>query len=161
MTNDEVVEAVRRHVRGRVMPPPATPQALAEAEAAIGFPLPSLLPRLYSEVANGGFGPGEGILGVRGGCPQGNFYDIAELYQDGPDPTGEIPAGFVLLYDWGCTIWSIADLRDPAAPMWCAHEGEIWPQGITLAERLLGTVTGTPRVEELLETHPAQQTRAD
>lgn len=33
----------------------------------IGYPLPSLLRRLYTEVANGGFGPMSGIVGVRGG----------------------------------------------------------------------------------------------
>ncbi|MQY34418.1 hypothetical protein SRB17_23870 [Streptomyces sp. RB17] len=153
------MEAVRRHVTGRVLPP-ATPQALAEAEASIGCPLPPLLRRLYSEVTNGGFGPGQGILGVRGGRPQGNFYDITDLHQEGPDPSGKIPAGFVLLHDWGCTIWSIADFRDPAAPMWCNHMGAVWPQGITLAQWLLDTVTGTLTVEKLLETQPSPVTRA-
>ncbi|WP_162135698.1 hypothetical protein [Streptomyces sp. TR1341] len=38
---------------------------------------------MYVEVANGGFGPNEGLLGVRGGTAQSNFADIAELYQEG------------------------------------------------------------------------------
>ncbi|MER5905528.1 hypothetical protein ABT150_36495 [Streptomyces mirabilis] len=55
---------------------------------------------------------------------QANFRDIDELYQDGPDPSGEIPAGRVLIYDWGCTIWSQVDFADPAGGMWCTHDGE-------------------------------------
>ncbi|MFI6358294.1 hypothetical protein ACIBJF_38070 [Streptomyces sp. NPDC050743] len=139
MTDDEVVEAVRRQVLGRVLPPPATPHALAEAEAVIGFPLPLLPRRLYTKVANGGL----------------------EAVPGSPDPTGAIPAGLVLLYDWGCTIWSLADFRDATAPMWCTHDGEVRPQGITFAVWLLGTGTGTLTVEKVLETQPARQTAAD
>ncbi|MFE5096176.1 SMI1/KNR4 family protein [Streptomyces sp. NPDC056638] len=137
------------------MPPPATSEAVAETEEVIGFLLPPLLRRLYIEVANGGFGPDEGILGVRGGAFQGNFADIAELYQDGPDSSGHIPAGLVLIYDWGCTLWSLVDFRDPTGPMRCNHQGEHWPQGITLAEWLTSTLAGTLTVDTLLEGQPA------
>ncbi|MEW2510421.1 SMI1/KNR4 family protein [Streptomyces sp. NPDC046870] len=154
MTDDEVVEALRIVARTGILAPPATPEAIAGAEEAIGFPLPPLLRRLYAEVANGGFGPNEGILGVNGGTAQGNFADIAELYQDGPDPSGRIPAGLVLIYDWGCTIWSLVDFRDPAGVMWVNHEGECWSQGVNLAEWLTGTLTGTLTVETLLESQP-------
>ena len=40
---------------------PATEQAVSEAEAKLGFALPAALRQLYSEVADGGFGPGEGL----------------------------------------------------------------------------------------------------
>ncbi|MGW5431980.1 hypothetical protein ACWET9_33030 [Streptomyces sp. NPDC004059] len=155
MTDDEVVETVRAVARTRTLPPPAGPDAVADAEQVIGFRTPPLLRRLYSEVANGGFGPNDGILGVSGGHAQGNFYDIAELYQDGPDPSGRIPAGLVLIYDWGCTIWSLVDFRDPAGHMWCNHQGELWAQGITLAEWLIGTSAGTVTVDTLLDSQPA------
>ncbi|WP_405829710.1 SMI1/KNR4 family protein [Streptomyces sp. NBC_01176] len=154
MTDDEVVEALRITARAGALPPPATAEAIAAAEEAIGFPLPPLLRRLYVEVANGGFGPNEGILGVSGGAAQGNFMDIAELYQDGPDPSGRIPAGLVLIYDWGCTIWSLVDFRDPAGAMWVNHEGEHWPQGMNLTEWLTGTLAGTLTVKTLLEGQP-------
>jgi hypothetical protein len=157
VTDDEVVEALRTVARAGALPAPATPEAVAEAEEVIGFPLPPLLRRLYLELANGGFGPAEGILGVSGGRAQGNFWDIAELYRDGPDPSGCIPAGLVLIYDWGCTIWSLVDFRDPAGAMWCTHEGELWPQGIDLAEWLTGTLAETLTVKALLESQPASQ----
>jgi hypothetical protein len=154
VTDDEVVETVRAAARARILPPPATPDAIADAEQIIGFRMPPLLRRLYSEVANGGVGPKDGILGVRGGHSQGDFYDIAELYQDGPDPSGRVPAGLVLLYDWGCAIWSLVDFRDPAGAMWCNHQGELWPQGMTLREWLVGTSTETLTVNTLLDSEP-------
>ncbi|MCM2422348.1 SMI1/KNR4 family protein [Streptomyces sp. RKAG293] len=155
MTDDEVVAVVRGFAGARGLPLPATPVAVEEAESVIGFPLPPLLRRLYLEVANGGFGPGEGILGVRGGASQGDWSELAEIYRDGPDPSGRIPAGVVPVYDWGCTVWSLADFRDPAGPMWCNHEGEQWRQGMTLADWLGATMSGSMTVDELLGSQPS------
>jgi len=47
--------------------PPATEDQLRATEETLGFPLPPLLRALYAEVANGGVGPGMGIMGVIGG----------------------------------------------------------------------------------------------
>ena len=47
--------------------PPATEKHLRSTDAALGFPLPPLLRALYAQVANGGFGPFYGLIGVRGG----------------------------------------------------------------------------------------------
>src|SRR5258708_13239995 len=41
---------------------PVTGEDLAQAEAQLGFGLPSFLRRLYLEVGNGGFGPGYGLF---------------------------------------------------------------------------------------------------
>ncbi|MEU2063800.1 SMI1/KNR4 family protein [Streptomyces sp. NPDC013455] len=151
------METVRAEARTRTLPPPAEPEAITEAEQTIGFPTPPLLRRLYTEVANGEFGPDEGILGVRGGHAQGHFLDIAELYQDGPDPSGHIPAGLVLIYDWGCTLRSLADFRDPAGPTWCNHQGKLRSQGTTLAQWLIGTKAGTMTVDTLLAGQTATE----
>jgi hypothetical protein len=153
--DEAIVEAVRGSAGVGSLPAPATPEAVAEAENVIGFPVPPLLRRLYLEVANGGFGPAEGILGVRGGASQGDWNDLAEIYQDGPDPSGRIPAGLVPVYDWGCTIWSLVDFRDPDGPMWCAHEGRHWPQGINLTEWLSVTIAGALTVGGILDSEPA------
>ncbi|WP_406000834.1 SMI1/KNR4 family protein [Streptomyces sp. NBC_00829] len=155
MMDDEAVEAVRNRAAAGDLPAPATLAAVMEAERTIGFPLTPLLRRLYLEVANGGFGPPQGILGVRGGAPQADWNDLAELYQEGPDPSGLIPAGLVPVYDWGCTIWSLVDFRDPVGPMWCNHEGEIWPQGINLAEWLVEAMAGRLTVHSILDSEPA------
>jgi SMI1 / KNR4 family (SUKH-1) len=42
--------------------PPATPDQLAECEEATGRSLPQAVRQLYSEVADGGFGPGDGLF---------------------------------------------------------------------------------------------------
>src|SRR5450755_3731848 len=41
---------------------PVTREELAQAEAQLGFELPSLLRRVYLEAGNGGFGPGYGLF---------------------------------------------------------------------------------------------------
>jgi SMI1 / KNR4 family (SUKH-1) len=46
------------------LPPPADPAALARMEGALGFALPPFMRRVYAEVADGGFGPGTGLLGL-------------------------------------------------------------------------------------------------
>lgn len=46
---------------------PATEDQIRETEQQLSFPLPPLLRLLYTEIANGGFGPGLGIAGTPGG----------------------------------------------------------------------------------------------
>lgn len=46
---------------------PATKQQIRRTEQQLGFPLPPLLSLLYTQIANGGFGPGYGIIGAAGG----------------------------------------------------------------------------------------------
>jgi len=73
--------------------PVATLEAVLEVEDAIGCALPSLLRRLFLQVANGGFGPRHGdILGVRG--YNGRDYhsdwqdllDVYRAFRSGPGP---------------------------------------------------------------------------
>jgi hypothetical protein len=58
---------------------PATEEQLRATEQALGFPLPPLLRQLYSQLANGGFGPGYGLIGTLGGFDEAG--NIVELYQ--------------------------------------------------------------------------------
>ena len=59
------------------LPPPATAAQIAEAETALGFALPIELRSLYLDIANGGFGPGDGL------------YSLAELTGQYHDMTSE------------------------------------------------------------------------
>jgi hypothetical protein len=112
--------------------PPATDLQLAETERLLGFALPVALRGLYKEVANGGFGPGYGIVGAVGGArdSEGGF-DIAEMYrldrQSRPflEESGvergdsgwfepfynEWPRRVLRFVHWGCCIWSCIDAR--------------------------------------------------
>lgn len=60
----------------------ASEAQLAAAERQLGFGLPPLLRRLYAEVANGGFGPGPGILGVKGGQKNDHGKTVEDLYAE-------------------------------------------------------------------------------
>lgn len=133
-TAPDIVDAVRAHI-GRRAPltdvcglplrpaPPATAAAVAAAEARIGFPLPPLLRRLYLEVANGGFGPGFGILGVSDdGHTDDEGRSIADLHAhlsapNPGDPAWAWPAGHLAICDWGCATWSVLDCTRAEAPV--------------------------------------------
>jgi hypothetical protein len=119
---------------------PATPEAVAEAEEEIGYPLPSLLRRLYLEVGNGGFGPGQGIPGVRGGADVGwDWPDITAFHRAAQaDERWKAWPWLVPLFDWGCTIMSLIDCRDADGRMWAWEEGELisLPHRQTLADWL-------------------------
>lgn len=140
MTEDELIEAIRA-IPGLLLP--VSPDVVDEAEKAIGHSLPPLLRRLYIEVANGGFGPRDGVLGVAGSeyRHHTDVADISESYdEDWP--------GMLRLFDWGCGIWSVVDLRDPAGPMWIwdpnisEDESPMTPQNMTLAEWLTESLGG-------------------
>ena len=62
--------------------PTATHEEIEEAELKIGSPLPAILALLLRDVANGGFGPGDGLLGVG---PEGHRYEGADLMLNLPD----------------------------------------------------------------------------
>jgi hypothetical protein len=140
MTDDEIIAAVRADLAAKEPTPPATPEAVAEAERAIGYSLPPLLRRLYLEVANGGFGPRGGVLGVPGGKWRGDWADIVDAYQAfSAAPDNPVPGGLVWLFNWGDAIWSLVDCRDPAGPMWGwdpndGLEGALFPSGKNFAE---------------------------
>jgi hypothetical protein len=59
--------------------PQASAAQLHETEQALGFPLPAALRALYTQVANGGFGPGYGIIGCIGRF--GDAGNLVEGYQ--------------------------------------------------------------------------------
>ncbi|MEU9339463.1 hypothetical protein AB0D49_41045 [Streptomyces sp. NPDC048290] len=56
MTDDEIIYRLREQDAAGELPPPASPEAVAELEAVVGHPMPPLLRRIYLEVADGGFG---------------------------------------------------------------------------------------------------------
>lgn len=85
-----------------VLPAPATDDAVAAFEARTGVGLPPVLRRVYQEVADGGFGPGEGILPLTMVAAQHD-----ELRSPGVMPRNrEWPAGLLPLVSmdpgWDC-----------------------------------------------------------
>jgi hypothetical protein len=141
LTDDELIDLVRADLSAN-HPVPATLERVEEAERIIGFRIPPLLRRLYLEVANGGFGRRGGVIGVPGGTRVSDFEDITELYREGPEPTGTVPPGVVVIYDWGCAIVSLVDFRDPTGPMWVIDNGRFFRDDMDLKVWLHRSVTG-------------------
>ncbi|XVV09229.1 hypothetical protein ACQP2X_30840 [Actinoplanes sp. CA-131856] len=102
----EALEYYRDAPRGPLHPP-ATPANVEDAERQVGWPWPELLRRLYTEVADGGFGPG----------PRGfaRIGDVAALHHGGRE-RGR-PESWLELAPGGCTMYWYADLSKPGNPV--------------------------------------------
>ena len=101
----------------RPLPPPATPQALDATEARMSIAFPPLLRRLYVEVANGGFGPGSGIIGIEGGWADDNGRTIEDLFEmmsegDPDEPSWRWPVGLVPIVDYS-PVWTCVETAVP------------------------------------------------
>lgn len=99
MASDETLlaELIRRRDSGELrsnmpnvtrLPKPLAPDKIVTAETTIGHPLPLLLARIYTEVANGGFGDSYGFLGLIGGPKNESGLDAMRLWKSlmKPDP---------------------------------------------------------------------------
>jgi hypothetical protein len=88
--------------------PPVPVKVLEDAERRLGFPLPPLLRRLYTEIGNGGFGPGHGLA----------QYDSIRV---GSQPPGRSAKVFTIC-DWGCANWSAIDCSTEEREMIFSHD---------------------------------------
>jgi len=100
----------------RVANPPVTRQLLKQAESALGFALSGFLRQLYLRVGNGGFGPGYGLIALRGE-PTLYGLDLIDLYlklvnDPPPPPLNPWPRPYLMIADWGCNIVSVLNMQD-------------------------------------------------
>ncbi|MGV6851670.1 MAG: SMI1/KNR4 family protein [bacterium] len=114
----QLIEEISKRESGT----PASEEAIAEAEQNIGYSFPPLILQIYSEVANGGIGPGYQILGVKGGHTSDEGDSISELYlalydKDPEDPEWQWPKGIVPFCHWGCAIYSCFDASKADFPV--------------------------------------------
>lgn len=112
---------------GKPLPPPATVAEVEAAEAVLGHPLPALLRRILLEVANGGFGPGYGLLGVgAGGWTDDRRQDLVALaggFEDGMLPVAHL----------GDVVYACVDTRRRARR--CRSTTRATSSGTTTANR--------------------------
>jgi hypothetical protein len=101
---------------GRPLPRPVTRRAVEHAQTRMGFPLPSLLGRLWTEVGNGGFGPGYGLFGLDTGAASEFSMSIPTAYfrliadHSCEEFLGEPwPKKLVMICHWGCEYYSAID----------------------------------------------------
>jgi hypothetical protein len=88
----------------------------------MGFTLCPLLKRIYTEVANGGFGPGSGIIGVADGYTDDWGYNLEDLYVYFTvglhyDTSWRWPPGLLPFCHWGYTTYSCVDCSQPRFPV--------------------------------------------
>jgi hypothetical protein len=97
--------------------PPATPREIEESERQLGFALSPLLRRVYLEVANGGFGPAYGMIGVLGGAGDDWRKNAVDLYTEyrKPNPKDRHwawPAKLLPVCHLGCAMYLCVDCSD-------------------------------------------------
>ncbi|WP_214110139.1 SMI1/KNR4 family protein [Acrocarpospora catenulata] len=107
---DELFARVAAKAAGDRLPRTVTAAEVAEAERSLGFSLPPKLVRLYTEVANGGFGPAYEVLPL-----VGDGRTAVSSYHD--ERRTSWPAEVLPLLDWGCGMYAAADCRDPDVPI--------------------------------------------
>lgn len=96
------------------LPGQATEPEIAAAEGLLGFEVPLPLRAVYLSVANGGFGPGYGLVGIGGGIrgfARGKIRGrCEETYASLRSRTEyDWPEGLLPVCDWGCGIYSCVD----------------------------------------------------
>lgn len=155
MNDDQLINAVRHRALNpgirtdqsdtsrTEVAPVASANQTGEAESSIGFPLPDILKRLLQEVGNGGYGPGYGLIGSRGGFTDDQGQSFVSLYEllsssDPEDPNWDWPTGLVPICHWGCAIYSCVDCtRDHEMYVWDPNVSEIG-QASSVTIRALG-----------------------
>jgi hypothetical protein len=161
MNEDQLIAAIRRRAsnpatridfadrRQRELGPPASANAIEAAGREMGCHFHQLHGRLFKEVGNGGFGPGDGLIGIPGGSLDAAERSVIELRQGlfSDHEKLQMPS-VVPLCDWGGGIWSCVDcetgailsmsefgLRDLEQGLHSWFED--WTSGVNLWERMV------------------------
>jgi hypothetical protein len=116
--------------------PPVAAADVAEVERTLGLRLPPPLVAIYTRVANGGFGPAYGLLGLPGGATEERKLDAVGLYfhlrlpAEG-DPLWSWPRHLLPVGHLGCGMYACVDCStDDGAVVWFEPnphaDGEPW-----------------------------------
>jgi hypothetical protein len=130
-----------------------TERELAAAEARLRFPLPPLVRALYTQVADGGYGPGHGVIELAGdeyslvGCRE--QMDLTDA-----DSPGDRwwPERLVPFVSWGCLYFSGIDCSRLSCPVFFYDNDRavgdatladcLFPEATSLAEWLSAWLDG-------------------
>ena len=148
---------------------PVSEAALADAEKHLGFALPPLLRRLYAEVADGGFGPGAGILKL-----SDVLRTFDDLKKDPPGPRGQKWPGDLLPITHGEPGHDCVNIGTGAVIFWDEEElasggsDKVWkrsfkPEAPDLAawlEKWLGTPSPEDRMKVMMEAEMVKRRKS-
>ncbi len=103
--------------------PPTTNENVDRVEERIGFHIPTLLRRLYTEVANGGFGPAYGIVGIDGRGVDEELDDLETLYRAHQADSWRCeyptwPSQYLRVVYLGCFIYVTVDATTGDKPLY-------------------------------------------
>ncbi|WUS31464.1 SMI1/KNR4 family protein [Streptomyces sp. NBC_01255] len=107
--------AAKARATSTTLPPAASAEEIASAEAVLGFALPPLLASLYREVANGGYGPEYQLLPLVGAGRTVLSEYQSERSGSAQGETPFWPAGVLPILDWGCAMYAAVDCRSETA----------------------------------------------
>lgn len=129
ITGSAIVELLRKRLRDQpfgygvmgqsfTARPPATEEAVAAAETLFGHSLPPTMRQIYRSVANGGFGPGYGMMGVAGGFEDDQRRNIVTRYEwfrdaEPEDPSWKWDPSWIPFCHWGSGIYSVVSAIAP------------------------------------------------
>ena len=170
MNEDQLIAAIQQRASNpatrtdfaerwhRELGPPASADAIEVAGREMGCHFHQLHARLFKEIGNGGFGPGDGLIGIPGGSLDAQERSVIELRQGLFSDHEMLQMSVVPLCDWGCGIWSCVDcetgailsisefgLRDLEQGLQSWFED--WTSGVNLWDRMVV-------VNELRMEHP-------
>lgn len=131
MDCDSTIERLRSRIK--IFPPVSCPTNLTAKppaplsleiytsfEAECGLVLPSFLRRIYTEVANGGFGPAYGINSLMGDETE-SIATWDRLFQNAnhDEPTGpQWPQYLIRFCEIGCNMFYAIDIREESSPVY-------------------------------------------
>ena len=163
---DQIVSTIRRRIAdpARVIDagpadpyPPTFAAKVDAAEHALGFAIPPVLRLLYTEVANGGFGPGYGLIGVDGCGTDEGGNDLVALFRGySADRWKERfprwPDRMPRVVYFGCAMYAAVDCNDPAWPVYLfepnvseeelGHTNCLMPYGCGIGDWLFAWANG-------------------
>lgn len=108
--------------------PPLSANEVARCEKEMGVQLPEIVRLVYTQVANGGIGPGGALIGLKGGFVEDNDEDVTSLYQAWMKGSNEVWEDFDdeandVKMEWvpgllpvclhGCTVWTLLNCNAP------------------------------------------------
>jgi len=152
-SDDELIEALHERVAadgGDQCHALATSVEIARTEDELGFALPRLLRRIYTEVADGGFGPAYGLFPInrRPGGP-GQDESLVEAWKTLSEPP--LPSGLLPICEWGCAIWSFLDCRTERGHVITGGEVPFTDTGRDLRSWFAAWLSGVDLDKEMFE----------
>jgi hypothetical protein len=100
------------------IPPPLDEETMANVECQLEVTFPQALRLLYSQIGNGGFGPGYGLFPV---TDEHSTRSMIHEYHLLRSPINQIvswPKGLIPIADWGCSTYSSIDCNHPQGPIY-------------------------------------------